>query len=61
MYIPLNTQIISLLPCERGKALLGRELTPEEKCTFVTGFTDQDFNIFVGNVRHSLYLFFRRD
>ncbi|KAF8503269.1 hypothetical protein F5888DRAFT_969256 [Russula emetica] len=45
----------AILPCERSKALLGRELTPEENCirgTLVTGFTNQDFmflDVFEGN------------
>ena len=47
----------AILPCERSKALLGRELTAEENCirgTLVTGFTNQDFmflDVFEGNVR----------
>jgi hypothetical protein len=52
----------AILPCERSKALLGRELTPEENSirgTLVTGFTNQDFmllDVFEGNVRLSLSL-----
>ena len=47
----------AILPCERSKALLGRELTPEENSirgTLVTGFTNEDFmflDVFEGNVR----------
>ncbi|KAN0116641.1 hypothetical protein V8E52_005785 [Russula decolorans] len=45
----------AILPCERSKALLGRELTPEENSirgTLVTGFTNKDFmflDVFEGN------------
>lgn len=52
----------AILPCERSKALLGRELTPEENSirgTLVTGFTNKDFmflDAFEGNVRLSLSL-----
>ena len=52
----------AILPCERSKALLGRELTPEENSirgTLVTGFTKEDFmflDVFEGNVRLSLSL-----
>lgn len=51
----------AILPCERGKALLGREVTPEENCvrgTLVTGLTPEDFtflDVFEGNVRLFLY------
>ena len=54
----------AILPCERSKALLGRELTPEENSirgTLVTGFTKEDFmflDVFEGTVRLSLYLSF---
>ena len=50
----------AILPCERSKALLGRELTPEENSirgTLVTGFTKEDFmflDVFEGTVRLSL-------
>ncbi|KAI0275899.1 hypothetical protein BGY98DRAFT_1065301 [Russula aff. rugulosa BPL654] len=52
-----NADYPAILPCERSKALLGRELTPEENSirgTLVTGFTNQDFmflDVFEGNVR----------
>ena len=57
-----NADYPAILPCERSKALLGRELTPEENSirgTLVTGFTNQDFmflDVFEGNVRLSLTL-----
>jgi hypothetical protein len=47
----------AILPCERSKTLLGRELTPEENSirgTLVTGFTAMDIiflDVFEGDVR----------
>ena len=47
----------AILPCERSKTLLGRELTQEENSvrgTLVTGFTATDvmfLDVFEGNVR----------
>jgi hypothetical protein len=69
VYSTQHADYPAILPCERSKALLGRELTPEENCirgTLVTGFTNQDFmflDVFEGDVRLSLpvYIFFRRD
>ena len=47
----------AILPSERGEALLGRELTPEENSvrgTLVSGLTGEDItllDVFEGNVR----------